>query len=151
MKHMLVLLQRQVAWAINFAVLAAFCALAARWTWQFLLPGEISLLPQSEAEPANRPSQIAESHLFGNAVSNPQELPAGLRLDGIFAPHGDKPGAAIFVEQGKGSRVVQVDEEVYPGYFLEEIARDHVVLRHGGARVQLRIEQIAPELDLSVK
>lgn len=149
MRHMLLSLQRQLAWPANSAALVLLCYLAAHWTWVLFEPKTIALTPQSESSSRSRADEVA--HVFGGGAPREAQLPPGLKLEGIFTPGKGEPGAAIFNEAGKESRVVLQKEEVSPGFFLEEIARDHVVLNHGGARVELKLEQIAPDLDFNAK
>lgn len=149
MRHMFLSLQRQMAWPVNAAALVILCYVAARWTWVLFEPKAAVLSPLSEAATQSRAGEVA--HVFGGGVPKQAHLPPGLRLDGIFTPGKDEPGAAIFIEAGKGSRVVLMKGEVSPGFYLEQIARDHVVLNHDGARVELKLEKIAPELDFNAK
>ena len=151
--NMLVFSQRHLIAMLNFASLAAFCALAAHWTWIVFAPDPIALLAQAEKAPQeSRVDKIVASHVFGGGAPNGQSrLPPGLRLDGIFAPARGKPGAAIFTEEGRGSRAVLVGNEVVPGFLLEAIAADHAVLLHDGEKTMLRLRQIAPDLDLEAK
>ncbi|MBY0578634.1 MAG: hypothetical protein K2P57_06275 [Burkholderiales bacterium] len=149
---MFVSLQRPLQWALNLGMLAALCALAAHWTWDFFAPDQVVLLPQMQVAQQNYAAAISGNHLFGGAAS-PEEaqLPPGLKLMGVFAPGNASPGAAIFFEQGRGSRAVEINAQIAPGFFLEAIAEDHVVLTHNGARTTLKLEQIAPVLDLTAK
>ncbi len=151
MRHMFLSVQRQLAWLVNAAALSVFCFLAARNTWVLLSPGEVVLLPERHSVPNRQADAIEAVHVFGGGREGPAELPPGLKLDGIFTPGKGSPGAAIFVSAGKGSQVVLAGGEVSPGFFLEEVAGDHVVLKHGGTSVTLRIEKIAPDIDLGIK
>ncbi|HQT26925.1 MAG TPA: type II secretion system protein N, partial [Burkholderiales bacterium] len=116
-------------------------------------PDRVALIPQSgTAVRQSLAETIAADHVFGGgkAVENAR-LPPGLWLEGVLASKEGEPAAAIFSEAGKKSRVVLLEEEVSPGFHLEEVAADHVVLRHGGGRTTMKLRQIAPELDLGPK
>ena len=150
MKHMPVLPQRPLLAAVNAALVAGLCALAAHWTWRLVAPEGVSLLPEARVESQrHEAADIAARHLFGSGGVREAALPPGLRLRGIFAPGKESPGAAIFWSQQTGSLVVAPGGQVSPGFYLDAILKDRVVLRHDGERVELRIEQIGPELDLS--
>lgn len=146
-----VLLQRPLQLALNFALLAALCALAAHWTWDAFSPDQVALLPKQEMVQQKVFATIVQAHLFGGETTESAQLPPGLVLNGTFAPKNGSPGAAIFSELGKGSRVVLVGSQVAPGFFLEGIAADHVVLTHNGARTELKLQLIAPILNLTGK
>lgn len=150
MMHMLLSLQRQMAWLINSAALVLLCYLAAHWTWNLLSPKQVSLQPMQTLPLQPRESGVAAYHIFGGGRTD-AALPPGIKLDGVFAPKGGMPGAAIFNEAGKGNRVVLVNDQVSPGFVLEQVAGDHVVLGHGGATLTLKLESIAPELDIGSK
>ncbi|NNM82200.1 MAG: hypothetical protein HKL98_06335 [Burkholderiales bacterium] len=140
-----------MAWLGNAGVLTSFCFLAARSTWILLSPGEVVLLPRSHVVSNRDVDAVEAAHVFGEGKEVAAELPPGLRLDGVFTPGKGSSGAAIFVSAVRGSQVVLAGEEVSPGFFLEEVAGDHVVLKHGATTVMLRIEKIAPEVDLGIK
>ena len=135
---------------LNFASIAAFCALAAHWTWILFSPDEIALVSQQTRADSNV-QKIVDAHVFGGAPGGQARLPAGLELEGVFSPRGGKPGAAIFTERGMGSRAVLIGREVVPGFVLDDIAADHAVLEHDGQRTLVGLRQIAPELDLEAK
>jgi general secretion pathway protein C len=57
-----------------------------------------------------------------------------VRLTGVFAASGERPGHALLRLDGKRTVAVRQGEEVEPGLRLAEVHVDHIVLERNGAR-----------------
>jgi general secretion pathway protein C len=103
----------------------------AYWSWAFLAP---SPAPRAPAAETAAPASSAHG-LFGNAR---QVQSAGaIRLSGVVAASGGRPGHAVLRMDGKKTISVLQGEDVEPGLRLAEVHADHIVLERNGARETL--------------
>ncbi|TAJ77818.1 MAG: hypothetical protein EPO42_09145 [Gallionellaceae bacterium] len=112
-------------------------ALLAKWTWILFAPHTLEVLPP-------KPEIVAEASaaLFGVAASGAAATTVGavvsnVRLLGVFS---GKQGFAVFKLDEKSQHGVALGEEVSPGNKLVEVADDHVLIEHNGARQRVNLE-----------
>ena len=120
---------------LELALVAAFAALLAHWTWLALTPravGASSLQPRSLA-----PASVVKPNLFG--ASGVAETASGskLKLVGLAAP-----SHAVFVLDGK-ARSANVGETIASGFVLREVHADHVVVSNNGSLERVKLERRA--------
>lgn len=109
----------------------------AYWTWAWFAPK-----PKPVETPWAQPSERtgAAAGLFGPAErGEPTSAVTGapVKLLGIVAASGGKPGYAVLQLDGRQILAVRSGEPVAPGIRLEEVRRDHVVLTRQGVREKL--------------
>ena len=145
MKHLFVLLQRSGFGILNFVMLLALSALAAKWTWVFITPSPVAML--EEAGNPKRPlDAILADHLLTRKVVL-DSPPPDIKLEGVFAAQGNHEGYAIFQSGGKNI-LVPLTGLVMPGIRLDAIYTDHVVFNREGVKMRLNLEEKSPPLDL---
>ena len=146
MKHIFVLLQRSGFGFLNFLILLALCAVAAKWTWIFLAPASVALLKTPNRPAGQSAEAIIADHLLTSKTSldHPQ---LNIKLVGVFATEGNHQGVAIF-QGAAGGIMVALKRQVMPGIRLDAIYKDHVVLDRDGTKVRLNLEESAPPINL---
>lgn len=112
-------------------------ALLAKWTWVLFAPHTLAVLP-----PKPETAVEASAALFGVAASGAAAATVGaavsnVRLLGVFS---GKQGFAVFKLDEKSQHGVALGEEVSPGNKLVEVADDHVLIEHNGARQRVNLE-----------
>jgi Type II secretion system protein C len=118
----------------------------ARWTWIFLAPASMAVLPPTEIavdEDAGNLFGVA-STVAGTGIA---VLP-GVRLVGVFAPlnnatartPNNKNGFALLQLDEKHQASAVLGAEVAPGVRLREIYADHVVLERDGINQRVNLE-----------
>ena len=134
-------LQSAVVLLMTLAAAALLGLVLAYWTWAWLAPR-----PEPHAQPADRRDARAVDPtpgaytLFGGAGRNASgAAPAAgsVRLLGIVAASGGRPGYAVLRLDGKQTLAVPQGTEVEPGLRLVDVQVDHVVLERSGARETL--------------
>lgn len=140
--------QTAVVLLTTFAALALLGLVLAYWTWAWLAPR-----PEPHAQPAARPDTRAPDPtpgayvLFGGTGRSGAAPAAGtagtVRLLGIVATSGGRPGYAVLRLDGKQTLAVPQGAEVEPGLRLADVQVDHVVLERNGARETLAWPQKA--------
>lgn len=137
--------QTAVVSLLTFAALALLGLILAYWTWAWL-----ASRPEPRAQAAMQtdgrgaasaagPTQAALA-LFGDAQRDRiGAAPAAnaLRLLGVVAASGTRPGYAVLRLDAKKTVAVLQGAEVEPGLRLVEVHVDHIVLERNGARETL--------------
>lgn len=126
-----------IVYLATFSALALLGTVLAYWTWTAFAPR-----PEPRTWSAGEAATRAESArgLFG---SSPRDraaaVPAAsaIRLLGIVAATGDRPGYAVVRLDARSSLAVRAGENVAPGIRLAEVHPDHVVLDRNGVREKL--------------
>ncbi|MHB1677360.1 MAG: type II secretion system protein N [Sulfuriferula sp.] len=146
MKHLFALLQRSGFEFLNFVLLLALCAMAAKWTWVFLAPVTVAIPENVDISTKQAAESIIADHLLAGkaAIERP---PPDLKLEGVFAVEGGDRGIAIFQSTGK-SMIVPLKGQVMSGMMLDAIYKDHVVLDRNGAKARLNLEENPPPVAL---
>jgi general secretion pathway protein C len=106
----------------------------AYWSWAFLAPAPAPRAPAAAQTPG---SALSASGLFGTAKEPAFAGSSALRLTGIVAASGGRPGHALLRLDGKKTTAVLQGEDVEPGLRLAEVHADHIVLERNGARETL--------------
>ncbi len=126
----------------NLVLVALVLALAfqlAWWTWVFVSPPRVAVLPAERSEV----DLAAIARLFGAAPpagSSAATSTSHLRLKGVVAPTPGVAASAIF-STGSGRDVsVFVGREVQPGVKLAEVHPDHVLLSRAGLMERIDLE-----------
>ena len=118
----------------------------AYWSWAWLAPRPAPRAPAAVEAAGDLSSAGA---LFGTVrgtvrEGSPQAAASGtLRLTGVVAASGTRPGHALLRLDAKQSVAVLQGEEVEPGVRLAEVHPDHVVLERNGARETLALPDSA--------
>ncbi len=149
MKHLFVLLQRSGVGLLNFALLLALCALAAKWTWVFLAPATVAASQEPAAMPRQPANAIIADHLLTAKVAM-ERPPSNIKLEGVFAVEGANQGIAILQTTGE-AMMVPLKGLVSPGMTLDAIYKDHVVLNRDGAKARLNLQESAPAADVEMR
>ena len=142
--------QTAVVSLLTFAALALLGLILAYWTWAWL-----ASRPEPRAQAAMQtdgrgaasaagPTQAALA-LFGSARRDGNggdrigAAPAAnaLRLLGVVAASGTRPGYAVLRLDAKKTVAVLQGAEVEPGLRLVEVQVDHIVLGRNGGREKL--------------
>jgi general secretion pathway protein C len=119
----------------NFAALALLGVVLAYWTWVWLAPAVAARAP---AVPEAASSASSAAGLFGSAKQGSvAAAPGSIRLMGVVAASGERPGHAVLRLDAKKTVAVLQGEDVEPGLRLAEVHVDHVVLERNGARETL--------------
>ncbi len=112
--------------------------LLARWTWILFAPHTLAVLP-----PKPEIAVEASAALFGVAATSGAAAATvgatvtNVHLLGVFS---GKQGFAVFKLDEKSQHGVALGEEVSPGNKLVEVADDHVLIEHNGARQRVNLE-----------
>ena len=123
----------------NGAALALLGVVAAYWSWVWLAPPPAPRAPAAVEAAGDLASAGA---LFGAAQEGTRAAASGtLRLTGVVAASGARPGHALLRLDAKQSIAVLQGEEVEPGLRLAEVHADHIVLERNGARETLSLPQ----------
>ena len=93
---------------------------------------------------------ILESNLFGKAdagerpvnVAPSAETRLPLVLNGVFVAEVPEDSAAIVAQKGRGGLLYTIGETVPGNAVLDEVYRDHIVLRRGGTRETLTFPEV---------
>jgi general secretion pathway protein C len=123
--------------AASLATLSALVLLGvvfAYWSWAWLAPAPAPRAP-APVQAAGRASSAGG--LFGNVKHGPGAAAAAssaVRLMGVVAASGDRPGHAVLRLDAKKTVAVLQGEDVEPGLRLAEVHTDHIVLERNGAR-----------------
>ena len=123
--------------AASLATLSALVllgAVLAYWSWAWLAPAAAPRAPAA-VEVEGRPSSAGG--LFGSVKHGPGAAAAAsnaVRLMGIVAASGGRPGHAVLRLDAKKTVAVLQGEDVEPGLRLAEVHTDHIVLERNGAR-----------------
>jgi general secretion pathway protein C len=145
---------RRSRWLTGAAlVLAGWIAMV--WYW------ELSSAPvarQTVTEPAARTrglpaaelaERIAAAAPFGQSAGRdePPAMPTSgdVRLKGVVARSGTRPGGAI-IAQGGTDAWVPVGGDIAPGVTLLEVHADHAILRRGGRTERIELEERASRI-----
>src|SRR5262245_27535983 len=129
--------------ALELGLVAALAALLAHATWTTLTPravGASSLAPRSDGRALAatvKPQLLGAATSRAETVANPR-----LRLVGLMSPD-DAPGRAIFALENGKSKAAAVGEAIVPGFVLQEVHRDHVLVSNNGALQRLDLERRA--------
>ncbi len=120
----------------TFAALILLGTVLAYWTWGWFAPRPVARLATA-VEPGGRVA--AANTLFGTArhVDNAATTGIAIKLLGIVAGAGGRPGYAVVRLDTKNSLAVREGEEVAPGTKLAEVHPDHVILERSGTREKL--------------
>ncbi len=151
----------QTRWValLNLCLVALLCWQLAHWTWLFLAPAPAKPAAAAPATPdaARLLESIRAGHLFGTA-SQAGNLPTAqattslnLKLSGVFAAAGKLPAVAIINVENKGDLPFVDGDGILPNVTLEQVKPDHVVLKRGGVREKLLLEQKGAPLPLQEK
>jgi general secretion pathway protein C len=125
------------------ASFATLCALAllgvvlAYWSWAWLAPAPA---PRAPAAVQTAGAASFAGGLFGDVKHGPGAAAAAasaVRLMGVVAASGDRPGHAVLRLDAKQTVAVLQGEDVEPGLRLAEVHADHIVLERNGARETL--------------
>ena len=137
--------QTAVVSLATFGALALLGLVLAYWTWAWLAPR-----PEPRAQAAMQtggrgvgstagPTEAAFA-LFGSAQRDrigAAPTANALRLLGVVAASGTRPGYAVLRLDAKKTLAVLQGAEVEPGLRLVEVHVDHIVLERNGARESL--------------
>lgn len=132
---------------LNLALLALLAWQLAHWTWVFFAPRPPLAAPASRV--AQNPEALLETiraaRLFSGAAENPSasaaNTPLNIKLKGVFAASGKRPAAAVIDTGEKNNSAFSVGDSVLPDVVLEEVHAGHVILKRGGMRERLVLEQ----------
>jgi len=126
---------------INVVALACLAAVLAFWTWRWML---------SPPEPASRGvvgitvGTSADANLFGSSgAAVATTTLAGIRLLGVVAGSGGRPGYAVMQLDGKPIVALLAGSELAPGLVLAEVHPRGVVLERSGIRETLALPPLA--------
>jgi len=110
----------------------------ARWTWILFAPQTLSVFPPKSDVGGKESEKIFGRVASNNAATNNNDVVLGnAHLVGVFT---GKQAFAVLKMDEKTQRGVALGDEVVKGTKLIEVANDHVVLEHNGARQQLYLE-----------
>lgn len=133
---------------LNLALIALLGWQLAQWTWLFFTPNPPAAAPANRADlnPGSLLETIRSAHLFnrtatGNQSSAAANTPLNIKLTGVFAANGKKSAAAIIDTGEKNKSAFSVGDAVLPDVMLDEVHADHVILKRGGMRERLLLEQ----------
>lgn len=143
--------------AVSLGLVIVCGFLLARLVWMFFPTAPRPLLtdattPASITAPANAaPSlgdKLAGYHLFGQfqpnaskpATTNIQPTQLALKLQGVYAPAGNK-GYAVIEENGQQKAYGAGDPIGNSGAVLDQVASDHVLLRRNGLLEKLALPE----------
>ena len=122
----------KTASAANFAALALLGVVLAYWSWVWLAPAAAARAP---AAPEAAGSVSTAAALFGSAKQGAGATASGsIRLIGVVAASGKRPGHAVLRLDGKKTVAVLQGEDIEPGLRLAEVHVDHIVMERSGAR-----------------
>lgn len=130
----------------TFAALALLGLVLAYWTWAWFAPRPEPRAPSAQVD--GGPAEPAQETfaLFGGARRDGAAVAPGagaIRLLGIVAASGTRPGYAVLRMDGKQTIAVTQGAEVEPGLRLAEVRVDHIVLERNGGREELAWPQKA--------
>ena len=136
-------LTSRVAGALaTLAAWALLCVVVASIVWRFAAPRpQPAPRAQADADPVRA---IAAAHLFGDAPgASPVSAPSATdaRLIGIFAA-GDGRGRALF-RLAQGPVLVASGNDIAPGFHLDAVHVDRVVVTENGARRDIALRSAA--------
>ena len=123
-----------IVYAVTLAALLLLGVVLAYWTWVGFAPrAESRLRPAQES--AGRAGMARA--LFGSSPRNGAATAvagSSIKLLGIAAASGGRPGYAIVQLEARHSTTVREGDDIAPGIRLAEVRPDHVVLDRNGAR-----------------
>ena len=124
--------QTAVVSVLGLGALMLLGVVLAYWTWTWLGPR-----PEPRVETSAEPTggMAAASALFGRVQRGEgADAPPGsaIRLLGVVAAAGGRPGYAVMRLDAKQSLAVRSGEDLAPGIRLEKVFPDHVILRRNG-------------------
>ena len=126
----------------NVAALALLGVVAAYWSWAWLAPRPAPRAPAAAQAAGDTSSAGA---LFGAPTGEARAAATGaLRLTGVVAASGGRPGHALLRLEAKQTIAVLQGEEIEPGLRLAEVHAGHVVLERDGARETLALPEKGP-------
>jgi len=128
--------QTAVVSAATFGACALAGLVLAYWGWAWLAPAAV---PRAPAAAAATPGTDAAATLFRSVKegSRAAASSSAVRLTGVVAPSGDRPGHAVLRIDGKKTVAVLQGDDILPGLRLAEVHADHVVVERNGARETL--------------
>ncbi len=118
----------------------------AYWTWAWFAPRPEPRAPAAQVDGGPAEPALDTFALFGGARRDGAAAAPGagaIRLLGIVAASGNRPGYAVLRIDGKQTVAVTQGAEVEPGLRLAEVRVDHVVLERNGGREDLAWPQKA--------
>jgi general secretion pathway protein C len=131
------LAQTAVVPLVTFAALALLGLVLAYWSWALLAPRPE---PRAQAVAQTGGRAQAAHGLFGSAQpgrSGPAPTGIAIRLLGVVAATGGRPGYAVMKLDAGKTLAVREGADVAPGVRLAEVDADHVVLERSGVRETL--------------
>jgi len=137
--------QTAVVSLATFGALALLGLVLAYWTWAWFAPRPEPRAPAAQMEGVAGPARDTYV-LFGGARrdgSGTAPAAGTIKLLGIVAASGNRPGYAVLRIDGKQTIAVTQGADVEPGLRLAEIHVDHVILERSGARESLAWPQKA--------
>ncbi len=123
--------------ALGLVALALLGFVLAYWSWAWFGPRAAPRSGTSD-EPAGRIASAG--NLFGKAAPGEgagARTGQAIRLLGVVAAKGDKPGLAIVKIDAREIVAVREGENIAPGIRLERVFADHVTLVRDGAQETL--------------
>jgi general secretion pathway protein C len=126
-----------IVYAVTLAALLLLGVVLAYWTWVGFAPRAESRL-RTAPESADR-AGTARALFGGSSLDRAATAVAGssIKLLGIAAATGGRPGYAIVQLEARHSATVREGNDIAPGIRLAEVRPDHVVLDRNGARETL--------------
>lgn len=122
---------------VTFAALVLLGLVLAYWTWAWLAPRPE---PREQAAVQTGSRLEAAYGLFGSVQRDrggAAPTASALRLLGVVAASGTRPGYAVLRLDAKKTAAVLQGAEVEPGLRLVEVHVNHIVLERNGARETL--------------
>jgi general secretion pathway protein C len=139
--------QSAVILMVTIAALALLGLVLAYWTWAWFAPRAEPRAPAAPASDGRAVELTQDAYgLFGGArreAGSAAPAAGSVRLLGIVAASGDRPGYAVLRLDGKQTVAVRQGAEVEPGLRLVEIHVDRIVLERNGGREGLAWPQKA--------
>ena len=127
--------------AVRVATLTALLLLGfvlAYWTWEWAAPKpELSSFATTDVPPPSPDADRVFGAAAGGGAAAAQASTGTIKLLGVAAASGQRPGHAVLQADGKRVLAVREGEEISPGLSLAEVRADHVVLERGGVREKL--------------
>lgn len=143
-------------WLTYLLLFLALAISVAYWVWRLVAPLEAPAAGPGALAAGGSPVALADAvgaaGVFGrrpDAEAIEDGSLSDLKLIGVHAA-GSRDSFAIFLSGGGDSLPAVVGHEVQPGLILDEVLADQAVLRRGGRRIVVRLEEGArPAVDES--
>lgn len=133
---------------LNLVLIVLLAWQLAHWTWLFLAPRLPLAAPAVRAELNSEVllETIRAARLFSGGASenlsaSAATTPLNIKLKGVFAASGKRPAMAIIDTGEKSNSAFSIGDTVLPDVVLEEVHAHHVILKRGGMRERLALEQ----------